>query len=264
MKIHKDHLIIHSKREAVTAKMKDESVDLVVSDPPFGVRREEWDDKEMFIKNVCGWLSEDLRITKHAVIWFCAGKMIPYIFNDLVMYRQHDLFHRLHTWEKPQGTQFAGASNNNIWYSIEPILVFSKNRDKTKSYGKDMPYGYDNFSYRTIPQNVTGHPTSKPVSLIRKLIGYYSNPNELIFDGFGGSFSTTIAAIDMGRRSIVVEQLPFIDKPITDRNGDNPDYFGNGVERIQKHLDAPKMFVGASDENTEIYNETMDMFNDNK
>lgn len=256
-----EHLLIHSKMERVLHKMGDNSVDLVLTDPPFGVRSfESWDDKKHFIENVTYWLDECIRVSKHTVIWFGAGKMLPYILRNLILTDREDQFKRQHSWRKPEGSQLNGASNNNIWYSNEYIWVFSKDWDKTKSYGKNMPMGWDDFTYRTLQKAYTGHPTTKPVPMMRKLIGHYSILGEVILDPFSGSFSTTIACADMGRRSIGVEQSPLPDKPITDMYGDNPDYYGNGIKRVQKHLDAPRLFVGVSDEDTENYNETIDMF----
>lgn len=263
-KFNDDILIIHDKREKVTSKMADNSVDLVASDPPFGVRDDAWDNKEHFINMVCHWLDEDLRISKYGVVWFGAGKMLPYILTKLIKENRYEEFKRQHNWEKPEGSQFNGASNNNIWYSNEYIWVFSRNWDELKKFGKDMPFGYDAFKYRTIAKVITGHPTSKPVPLMRKLIGHYSAPGHLIFDGFGGSFSTAIACIDMGRRFLGVEQSPLPDRPITDINGDNPDYFGNGTKRIQKHLDEPKLFTGVSDGDSEDYEETLNLFEKTK
>ena len=131
----KRHLIIHNKRERVTSQMADNSVDIVIEDPPFGVRDEEWDNKEHYISKVGEWLCSGLRITKHAVVWFCASRMMPYIFEQI----DNEMLKRVHIWEKPMGSQYAGAYNNNIWFSIEPILVFSKDWDVTKKYGKSMP-----------------------------------------------------------------------------------------------------------------------------
>lgn len=242
-----DILHIHDDRENVTKKMQDNSVSLVFEDIPFGVRKEEeWDNFQHYIDNVGLWLREGLRITQHAVIWFCASRNMPYIFNAIK--GEEDLFKRMHIWNKPIGSQFAGASNNNVWYSIEPILVFSKNWDITKKYGTDMVYGYDTFDYRTIPHKEYLHPTSKPVPLLRKIIGYYSAPNETIFDGFSGSGSLGIACLDMGRKAIMVEQ--------------SEEHYNNAGKRIEKHLSAPKMFIGVEDieKDTEDYDTTMDLF----
>ena len=65
-----------------------------------------------------------------------------------------------------------------------------------------------------------------------------------IFDGFGGSFSTAVACVDMGRRSMTVEQSPFLNKPITDYKGDNPDYFNKGKDRLERRINEPRLFVG--------------------
>lgn len=258
-----DILLIHDKMENILSKMQDNSVDAVISDPPFGVRKlEEWDDRMDFISSVDGWLRECLRVSKHTVIWFGAGKMLPYVLQGLIKREQHHYFARQHSWRKPEGSQLAGASNNNIWYSNEYIWVFSKDWDKTKSYGKDMPQGWDDFTYRTLAKKETGHPTAKAVPMMRKLIGHYSSLGETILDPFAGSFSTAIACIDMGRRCIAIEQSPLPDKPITDLDGDNPDYYNRGVDRVQRHLDAPRLFIGVEDEDTdsEDIDKTLNLF----
>ena len=236
------HLIIHAQREIVTAQMDDNSVDLVLEDPPFGVREEEWDDEEHFVSKVGEWLNSALRISKHAVIWFCASRMMPHIFNHIR--GEETLLRRVHIWEKPEGSQYAGASNNNIWFSMEPILVFSKDWDVTKKYGQNMPYAYDIFKYRTTPHKLYKHPTSKPVPLIRKLMGHYSGSDETIFDGFAGSFSMAVAGADMGRRTMSVEQ--------------SDEHFFNGKQRLERHLSEPKLFVG--EDEAKEYEMTMEMF----
>ena len=258
-------LLIHDKMENVLQNMKENSVDIVISDPPFGVRKEEeWDDKNNFIYKVGGWLTNCLRVSKHGVIWFGADKMFPYVLDHLIKNNNHEIFKRQHAWRKPEGSQMNGASNNNIWYSDECIWIFSKDWDKTKSYGMDMSYSFNDFSYRTMAKKETGHPTAKPVALMRKLIGHYSAVGETILDPFSGSFSTAIACIDMGRRCVAIEQSPLPDKPITDVDGDNPDYYGRGIIRVEKHLSAPRMFKGVEDIelNTEDYDTTMDLFDD--
>ena len=188
--------------EGILGMMKSNSVDIVVTDAPYGMRKdEEWDDKNHFIKQVNGWVTECLRVSKCTVIWFCAGKMMPYILRN----REH-LFHRLHTWEKPPGTQFAGASNNNIWFSIEPILVFSKDIKKTVSYGKECKFVYDSFRYGTIGKKIWHHPTVKPTNLMAELIMHYSAEGETVLDPFSGSGSTAEACIKLNRQFIAIEK----------------------------------------------------------
>jgi site-specific DNA-methyltransferase (adenine-specific) len=58
------------------------------------------------------------------------------------------------------------------------------------------------------PNNLTGgglHPTQKPVGLFEYLIRTYTNEGELVFDGFGGSGTTALAAHRCNRNFIVIE-----------------------------------------------------------
>jgi DNA modification methylase len=52
------------------------------------------------------------------------------------------------------------------------------------------------------------HPTVKPVQLICDLILDASHPGDIIFDGFGGSGTTLIAAHKMERRARIIELSP--------------------------------------------------------
>uniref|UniRef100_A0A6H1ZLK2 Putative methyltransferase n=1 Tax=viral metagenome TaxID=1070528 RepID=A0A6H1ZLK2_9ZZZZ len=221
--------MFHDEMENILYRMKSNSVDLVCTDPPYGVRKDMgWDDKLHFIKQVNGWLKECIRVSKHAVIWFCASKMMPYIFKDLPA----GIFHRQLDWKKPKGTQFAGASHNNIWYAKEPILIFSKDMKKTTSYGKDMKFNYDYLEYDTIGKKVWGHKTSKPVPLMAKLIQHYSNEGELVLDPFGGGGPTAEACIKTNRRFIIIEKSPDDKLPYTNVDGDNPDHYGTILSRV--------------------------------
>jgi site-specific DNA-methyltransferase (adenine-specific) len=50
------------------------------------------------------------------------------------------------------------------------------------------------------------HPTQKPVALMAYLIRTYSNPGDLVLDNTAGSGTTGVAAIETGRRAILIEQ----------------------------------------------------------
>jgi len=58
---------------------------------------------------------------------------------------------------------------------------------------------------RDMPVNQRQHPNEKPVSLVRRFIEAHTLPDDLICDPFGGSGTTAVAAIQTGRRAIVVE-----------------------------------------------------------
>jgi DNA modification methylase len=55
------------------------------------------------------------------------------------------------------------------------------------------------------PNKSTLHPTTKPVSLIRRLILNSSKINEFILDPFAGSGTTLLACEQTGRRCLTIE-----------------------------------------------------------
>ena len=52
------------------------------------------------------------------------------------------------------------------------------------------------------------HPTQKPVALFEYLIRTYTHPDELVLDNCAGSGTTGVAALNTGRRAILIEREP--------------------------------------------------------
>ena len=176
------------------------SVDAVISDPPYGVRKEEkWDALGYFLGNLDEWMREALRVSRNGVIWFGAGKTMPHVIRAAGCY-----FDRLLVWNKPPGSQYAGASANRLWYSIEPIAVIAKTPEFRKK-GVDSEFGYSAFDARTIAKATHGHPTTKPVELMEWLVSHFSNRDDTILDPFMGSGTTGVACMRTGRKFIGIE-----------------------------------------------------------
>lgn len=203
---------------------------IVITDPPYGTRTDiEWDDEQHFKTNISIWLNECMRVTEHTVIWFCANKMFPYIMRNI----KPSSFHRQHYWNKPPGAQFNGAQTNNIWYSSEPILIFTKDRKKTTTnYDNNIAYNYDGLVYDTVPKSIWNHPTTKPIELMAQLILHYTKPEDIVVDPFGGSGSTIEACIKTGRKYI------YIDK--------DKDHFNTAMNRIKALVNQTDLFTEAS------------------
>lgn len=72
------------------------------------------------------------------------------------------------------------------------------------------------------------HPTQKPVALYKWLLTNYAKPGQSILDTHGGSFSSRIAAWDLGFDFVGYES--------------DPDYFALAEERFQRHIAQPKLF----------------------
>jgi site-specific DNA-methyltransferase (adenine-specific) len=66
---------------------------------------------------------------------------------------------------------------------------------------------------------LTGHPSQKPIRLLRVLVSNFTNPTDTILDPFMGSGTTGVACAQLGRKFIGIE----ID----------PDYFEIARKRIE-------------------------------
>jgi site-specific DNA-methyltransferase (adenine-specific) len=54
----------------------------------------------------------------------------------------------------------------------------------------------------------TGYPTQKPLGILRRIIQASSRPGDLVLDFFAGSGTTGIAAYELGRRFLLVDNNP--------------------------------------------------------
>ena len=54
----------------------------------------------------------------------------------------------------------------------------------------------------------TGYPTQKPLGILRRIVQASSRPGDVTLDFFGGSGTTGAAALELGRRFILVDENP--------------------------------------------------------
>lgn len=207
-------------------RIPDGSVDMVLTDPPFGTTDAPWDKP---LPPPLLW-EQLLRITKlnAAIVLF---SQMPF-GSDLIQ-SQRKLFRYEWIWRKNLGTGFLNAKKMPL-KCHENILVFYRRlptynpqftegtpysyKTKTKSSNYQIARKYRGeifsaqMSARRFPVDVQNfnliqdiHPTQKPVDLLEYLIRTYSNEGELILDATMGSGSTGVAAVNTGRRFIGFE-----------------------------------------------------------
>lgn len=108
---------------------------------------------------------------------------------------------RLLIWQKPPGSQFAGASQDGFWYDFEPVLVFGSPRAPRKK-----ATAFSVLSHRTVTGQA--HGCEKPVALIADLVRAYSSEGGIVLDPFVGSGTTAVAAKKWGRHYLGFERDP--------------------------------------------------------
>ncbi|MEK2090336.1 site-specific DNA-methyltransferase [Vibrio parahaemolyticus] len=197
------------------SKMADESVDLVVTDPPYKISSGgkgkgnqpkgmlNNDDKNvrsgsLFKHNEIKfgeWLPEVYRVLKEGshAYFMTNAKNLNDLMNEALKAGFH--FHNLLTWKKNNATP-------NRWYmqNSEFILFFRKGKAKSiNDCGTKTVIEVDNIIGNKV------HPTEKPVELMEILISNSSNGNDVIFDPFAGSGATLEAAKNLNRNAIGIE-----------------------------------------------------------
>ena len=212
------------------------SVDMVLTDPPYGTTACKWDSVIPFEP-----MWEQLkRITKpNGAIVFTASQ--PFTSN-LVM-SNPKMFKVEWIWEKNAGSNFATVKYMPM-KEHESVLVFSNGGGKTpyfpikearsksgiemlksdviskKSSGFDVYGGANSRGYNTsltdkqmrCPRSIQKfnrerglHPTQKPVILLEYLIKTYTQENEVVLDFTMGSGSTGVACVNTNRKFIGIE-----------------------------------------------------------
>ena len=207
-------------------RTKDKSVDLVLTDPPYGMSFQSNYRKEKYnkIENddnldwLPDWISEIKRVSKddaHLYI-FCSWHKIDIFKKEL---EKQFKIKNIIVWCKNGGGM--GDLKGGYGGTHEFIIFINNGKDLNNKRDTDVI----SKAYRT--GNVY-HPTEKPVNLLEYLIEKSSKQGDLVLDCFSGSASTAIACHSTDRLFIGSE----LDKS----------YYDKSIERIQNHVSQQKLF----------------------
>lgn len=184
-----DIKLIHGDCLEVMKSMKDKSVDLIVTDPPYGMRFQSNHRKEKYdkIKNDDRFpteiFQEFFRISRNAVYVFCRWDNISEI-------------------PKPKSV-LAWVKNN---WSMGDLKHEHGRQWESIAYYKMEGHKFNKRIPDVIHASRTGnrlHPTEKPVDLLEKIIA--CNVGDIVFDPFMGSGSTGVACKNLDRNFIGIE-----------------------------------------------------------
>lgn len=223
--------------------IKDNSVDMILCDLPYGTTQNKWDT---IIDFKLLW-AEYWRICSRAIVLTAQTPFDKVLGHSQIKYLKYEWI-----WIKPNGTGFLNAKRMPL-KNHENVLIFCKTAPvynpqmrlgfkpyKVKQGRKSSNYGHyepdhvtesngERFPIATIEFNQeTGlHPTQKPVPLFEYLIRTYTNENALILDNCAGSGTTAIAAENTNRRWICIEK--------------DETYATKAIERIRAHVDSKRL-----------------------
>lgn len=204
--------VIHGNCIEEMMKMEANSIDLILTDPPYGI---DIGDAQTFGRTSPQKTYEDsdhatfdlldkaikemyrvLKTDRHMYMFFAIDK-----YESLItLLRKHgfEVHHIPLIWEKGSGSY--PSQSTTFVHSYEPFLHISKGKRKLNGTPRDL------FPIKRVPSNKKIHPSEKPTELLRDLIGFSTLPGEIVLDCFGGSGSTAVAARECNRKSVVIER----------------------------------------------------------
>lgn len=184
--------------------MPDESVDAIITDPPYGINYHTKgtgasikNDKSPFI----WFLYDAFRVLKSgdsgrgSLICFTRWD-VEQTFIDAMKLAGFQVKSEV-IWDKVMHgmgdckAQFA-PTHENVVFAVKGKFSFPGKRPR------------DVVTYHKLASGEMIHPTEKPVGLLTSLVNAVTKPGDLILDPFAGSGSTLVAAKKSGRRFIGV------------------------------------------------------------
>jgi len=211
------------------SRIPDGSVDMILTDPPYGITKCTW-DKVLPLELM--W-KQYLRVAKKnaAIVLFGDGPFSTQLINSNPKHFRYKWI-----WDKARGNNFQNAKKMPMKTHEEVLVFYQKPPKYNPQWWYSTPYQkvdrprakppeiLGNTSIRrsissgsldgrrypvsilTFPRDSSKlHPTQKPVALLEYLIKTYTDNGEIVLDSTFGSGSTLVAAKNVGRRYIGFE-----------------------------------------------------------
>lgn len=229
------HAILNINCIELLKNIPDNSIQLIICDPPYNILMEKWDNYENYTDWSSEWIKESKRVLRPEGSLIIFGglqyqgeqkggdllNLISYIRKNMNL-----ILANLIIWNYPNGMGaqrfFANRHEEIIWFAKTKKYFFDLDavripfdEETKKIYKRDKRLLHSSIDKGKNPTNVwriprlngnskerVGHPTQKPKEIIRRLIRSLSYPGSTILDFFAGSAVTSIVAYEENRNSI--------------------------------------------------------------
>ena len=199
-----------------------ESVQLILVDPPYNLDLATWDTYENYIEWASQWIDEAYRVlSKNGSMVIFGGTQFQNVRSgdliEIIYYcRHHTKWRLVNTiiWYYKNGMSahryFANRHEEIIWLTKTDKYYFDLDAVRVPYPPKELELALRDK--RLIPENVmkgknptnvwemgrlngnslerVGHPTQKPLEVIRRLVKALSYPDSVVLDFFAGSGTT--------------------------------------------------------------------------
>lgn len=220
--------------------LPDNSIELILLDPPYNLDLADWDTYSNYIEWAAKWLDQAYRVLSrngNMVIFggtqfqdVRSGDLIEIIYHC----RHNTKFRLVNTiiWYYKNGMSahryFANRHEEVIWLTKTDKYYFDLDSVRVKYEEKELQLALKDK--RLIPENVmkgknptnvweigrlngnslerVGHPTQKPLEIVRRLVKALSYPDSTVLDFFAGSGTTGRVCIEEKRNCIMCDKDP--------------------------------------------------------
>lgn len=203
-------LMVGDSTKDVLKVVQEGSVDLVVTDPPYGVDYVGKTKDALTIKNdgkddlralLTGSLRDVWTASKPGAVWYVFAPAGPQFLDFATVLTELDVWRQTLVWVKD--TLVLGRSDYH--YQHEAIFYgwrAGKGHHAPPDRRQTTLWEFER------PKKNKEHPTMKPIALIAHCMQMSSSQGDLVLDPFGGSGSTLIASEQTGRRCVTLEMDP--------------------------------------------------------
>lgn len=241
-------------------KLPDNSIQLILIDPPYNLDLDTWDTFNNYLDWAKQWLDEIFRVlseTGNCVIFggFQYQDLKKGDLLEIMHYIRHHTnlrFTNLVIWYYKNGMSahrfFANRHEEAIWLSKTNKYYFNLDEvrvpfdeETQKLYKKDKRLNPASVEKGKNPTNVweinrlngnskerVGHLTQKPVEIIQRFVKSLSYKGSTVLDFFAGSGTTGRVCIEEQRHSILVDS----DKELNN-------YFDKHIKQIESNIFLP-------------------------
>ena len=253
--------------------LKTASVQLIFADPPYNIKKAEWDSFESqneYVDWSMEWIREAHRVlADNGSIYICGFSEIladlkwaaSSLFKGckwLVWYYRNKA-NLANDWGRSHESLLHFRKSDKIIFNVDEVRVpYNAHtlryphhpQAKSSQYGNGKEYLWtpnpkgakpkDVFEIPTLTNNSwerEKHPTQKPIELVKKCVLASSNPDDLVVDPFGGSGSTYAVAEAFNRKWLGTETNEEYCKIIKERIQDR-----NHIKRIAKNREDAEIF----------------------
>jgi DNA modification methylase len=195
-------------------EIKDNSIDLLFIDPPYGILKTDWDDKTLdelrvFTEKWIVLVMPKLKSTGRCYICFSTWyeyelQKILEKYNYFGMISRQKIIWYYKNNNKP-------SNRKEYRYSYEPIFyLYGKDATElnfpAETYGETQTNVWEIATPQSNFKEGKFHESQKPEELLRRIILTGSKPNDVILDPFAGSGTTGVLCEQLKRKCILIEQ----------------------------------------------------------